>query len=188
MTRYHVDTPARLVLVQVALDQSFGLRDIAGNPTPREQMVQRGSAYGPASQVIGPGHNCYDMPGTHWPLIDGGDGTAALQIADSPRIDAKLGLTVNGTVLPRAADLVQVTRPRDNSLLPAGVRDKLDDAYVSSQLDGTDFAGQPKDTPAARAAINAELQGRAAAALARKDARGAQAALEAALGIGKAGG
>lgn len=188
MTRYHVDTPPKLVLVQVALDQSFGLRDAAGNPTPREQMVFRAGTLAPASQVLGPLHGCYDLPGTHWPLLDGGDGTAALQIADAPLIDAKLGRTVNGVALPRSADLVQVTRPRDNSLLPAGVRDKLDDAYVSGQLDGTDITGQPRDTPQARAAISAELQGRAAAALARNDARASQAALEKAMGIGKAGG
>lgn len=168
MSRYHVDTPAQLVLVQVALDQSFGLRDGAGNPTPREQMVHKpGLGLVPASAVGAV--TCYDQPGAHWPLIAGGDGTAVLEIAELASIDAKLG---RGG-LPAASALVQVTRPREHSRLPAGVRDKLDDAYIDSVLDGADDVGVPRDTPGARAAIATELQGRAAAALARKDARGA---------------
>jgi hypothetical protein len=74
---------------------------------------------------------------------------------------------------------VQVTRARGNSALPAGVRDKLDDAYVDRV-----FAGRPVDDAAAIAEVVAELQGRATAALARKTARGQSAALEAALGMG----
>lgn len=180
MTRYHVDTPAKLAIVQVALDQSFGLRDIAGNPTPRPQFCP---LLGKRADEMGsPGG--YDLPGTNWPLIDGGDGTAALQIADAPTIDAKLGRTVNGVALPTVASLVQVARPRDSSLLPAGVRDKVDDAYIASQLSGTDVSGQARDTPQARAAIATELQGRAASALARWDARVSQAALDAAIGLG----
>lgn len=210
MTRYHVDTPAKLALVQVALDQSFGLRDVAGNPTPREQMVtfDGGSTFAPASVALtqvphggmrlqpGQPHACYTQPGVKWPLIDGGDGTAALQIPDTSdfapanaaAFNALLGTTVSGVALPNAAGLVQVTRPRDSSLLPAGVRDKLDDAYVDSVLDGTDASGQPNDTAQARAAIRTELQGRGNAALARKDARNSQAALAQATGLGKAGG
>lgn len=166
MSRYHVDTPTQLALVQVALDKEFGLRDAAGNPTPREQMVHRpGLGLVPASVALGPAHGCYDQPGRHWPLIDGGDGTAALDIAEAPSIDAKLGRTVGGVALPTVASLVQVTRPRENDRLPPGVRDKLDDAFVDAVLSAGDNTGT-------RAAVTAELQGRAVAALARKTARG----------------
>jgi len=185
MSRYHVDIPVKLALVQVALDQSFGLRDVAGNPTPRQRVIYKAGAMGPALAMGSPQE--IDLPGTNWPLIDGGDGTAALFIADAPTIDAKLGRTVNGVALPRVADLVQVARPRDSSVLPPGVRDKVDDAWIDVQLDGTDINGQPRDTPAARAAVRAELQGQATAALARKDARKAQRALDVAIGHGKAG-
>lgn len=175
MSRFHVDTPAQLVLVQVALDQAFGLRDGAGNPTPREQMVHKpGLGLVPASAVGAV--TCYDQPGAHWPLIAGGDGTAVLEIAELASIDAKLG---RGG-LPAASALVQVTRPREHSRLPAGVRDKLDDAYVDQA-----FAGKPVDDAVAIAEVTAELQGaRAVAALARKSVRGSQAALDRALGIG----
>ncbi len=115
-------------------------------------------------------------------VIVGGDGSTALELPDSDltgqHIADQLGKTVGGTAIPSSAALVQVARPRDSSQLPAGVRDKVDDAYVDSAL-------AQADTPQARAAITAELQGRAAAALARKDARGAQAALEKAMGIGR---
>lgn len=180
MSRYHVDTPAQLVLVQVTLDKEFGLRDAAGNPTPREQLVTRngGRTYVPASSVSAV--TCYDQPGRHWPLIDGGDGTAALHIAELASIDAKLGRTVSGVALPTVASLVQVTRPRGHSALPTGVRDKLDDAYVDRV-----FAGLAVDNPGAIAEVTTELQGRATAALARKTARGQSAALEAALGMGR---
>lgn len=177
-SRYHVDTPANLALVQVALDQAFGLRDPAGNPTPREQMVHKpGLGLVPASVALGPLHGCYDQPGRHWPMVDGGDGTAALAIAELASIDAKLGRTVSGVALPTAASLVQVTRPRDHSRLPVGVRDKLDDAYIDGRLNGTDARGQARDTPEARAEIAAELQGRAAAAIARRSPN-SKAALE----------
>jgi hypothetical protein len=163
--RFYVDSPAQLLLVQVALDQEFGLRDASGNPTPREQLVVH-PWFGvvPASVVLGPAHGCFDMPGRHWPLLEGGDGTAALQITEVPAIEAKLGRTLRGVAVPPASSLVQVSRPRDHALLPVGVRDKLDDAWIDQQLD----AG---DTPAARSAILSELQGRGTAALARKDAR-----------------
>jgi hypothetical protein len=66
------------------------------------------------------------------------------------------------------------------------VRDALDDDYVNNELDGVDAEGNPRDTPAARGRINAELQGaRASQALARKDARGSQSALEMAMRAGR---
>lgn len=181
MTRYHVDTPAKLALVQVALDQAFGLRNAAGNPTPRPMYCPLRGAW--ANEMGSP---AYDLPGTNWPLIQGDDGTAALEIrqAIDNRIDLKLGTTVNGVAIPSAASLVQVTRARDNSLLPAGVRDKLDDAYVDSvYAQNTDTAGVV-NTAVANAAIIAELQGRGAAAVARKGVRGQQAQFDALTGLG----
>lgn len=171
--RFHVDTRERLVAVQRALDTAFGLRDAGGNPTPREQMVVHpvlGTV--PASYVLGPAHSCYDAPGQHWPLVEGEDGSCAIEVAAGDPIDAKLGSTVRGTAIPRGRDLVAVSRPLRHDLLPAGVCAKLDDDYVEARLSGTDLLGLSRDTPAARAEITAELGQRAPAALARKDARG----------------
>lgn len=192
MSRYHVDTPAQLALVQVALDQSFGLRNAAGVATPIERMVYRPDVgLVPASRLFGPVHGHYDQPGTHWPILDGGDGTAALRVpdvADVPTIAGKLGRTVSGVPVPAAGALVQVTRARDNALLPAGVRDKLDDAYADTVYAQNTNALGVTDTATANAAITAELQNgsRAANAITRKGVRGSQAALEKAMGLGRA--
>lgn len=108
-------------------------------------------------------------------IVAGAD--AALEIPDTGRTAAAIAPLLGVGGIPSAAALVQVTRPREHSRLPTGVRDKLDDAWIDAQLDGTDGNGQPRDTPGARGLITAELQGaRAAAALARKDVRGTQAA------------
>jgi hypothetical protein len=180
MTRYHVDTPAQLALVAIAIDQSLGLRNGAGAPTPREQLVYKAGVVAPASVHLGPAHQCYDRPGTKARLIDGGDGTAALEIGDDVPASA-LGKTVGGVPLPSAAALVVVNRARDNALLgTGGVRDKLDDAYVDSV-----FADATLNDGQRRAAVATELQNgsRSANALTRKDSRVGQQAIAQALGI-----
>jgi hypothetical protein len=112
-------------------------------------------------------------------LLIGDDGTAALEIPDTGKTAEAIAPLLGQGATPSAASLVQVTRPREHSRLPTGVRDLLDDRYIDGELDGTDAAGEPRDTPAARGLITAELQGaHAAAALARKDARKAQRAFE----------
>lgn len=182
MSRYHVDTPAQLALVAIAIDQSLGLRhSVTGAPTPREQMVYKAGVLAPASAHLGPVHSCYDRPDTKVAVIDGGDGTAALWIDDGVP-DSALGKTVSGVPLPSAAALVQVTRARQNTLLPAGVAAKLDDAYADSV-----FADDSLTDAQKRAAVTAELQNgsRASGALARKDARAGQKAIDAALGLGR---
>lgn len=116
--RYHVDTRAKLELVQIALDQRHGLRDAIGLPTPREQMVYRPD-FGllPASVALGPAHNCYDLPSTHWPLIEADDGMVALEIPDEiATVADALGKTVSGVAIPRANQLAQETE------LPARLR------------------------------------------------------------------
>lgn len=115
MSRYHVDTPARLALVQVALDQQHGLRDAMGLPTPREQMVHKpGIGLVPASAVGAV--NCYDQPGQHWPVIEGDDGTAAIELPELASVDDQLGKTIRGVAMPRANQLVA------EEALPARVR------------------------------------------------------------------
>lgn len=197
MSRYHVDTPAQLALVAIAIDQALGLRNAAGAPTPIEQLVtfDGGKTFAPASVALaslpygvrlkaGQQHNCYTQPGTKARLIDGGDGTAALEIDADAAIDAQLGKTVSGVPLPTVGALVQVTRARQNALLPAGVRDKLDDAYAD-QVYAANTALGVTDTVTANAAITVELQNgsRAANAITRKGSRAGAQAIAQALGI-----
>lgn len=115
--RYHVDTPARLALVQVALDQQHGLRDAMGLPTPREQLVHKpGMGLVPASVALGPLHTCYDQPGTHWPVIEGDDGTTAIELPEIASVDDQLGKTIRGVAIPPANQLVS------EEALPARLR------------------------------------------------------------------
>jgi len=182
MSRYHVDTPARLELVRLALDQAAGYRNASGQPVVvMHKIVDRGVVVGEirsdvfcATRGVEP-TRCCD------PVIVGADGTAALEIPETPDASLGLGRTVHGTAVPTAASLVQVTRPRDASRLPAGVRDRLDDRYVDEV-----FANPVLSTTAKEAAVTLELQTtRAAAALARRPARDAQRVIDAALGGGR---
>jgi hypothetical protein len=119
------------------------------------------------------------------PPVVGQDGTAALELPQAPEIDRHLGKTFGGVALPTAAALVTVARARDNALLPAGVRDVLDDKYVEAV-----YADQTLDDTAKAALVTNELQNgsRVSNALSRKQTRAGQAAIDAALGLGTKGG
>lgn len=107
MKRYLVDTPMRLELVRVAIDQANGLRDINGSPTPRTARIFRGglevtgTAYDPQTW----GMFCGTTATLDEPVL-GDDGTAALELPETPEVERHLGKTVRGTKLPRASDLV----------------------------------------------------------------------------------
>lgn len=154
MMRYYVDSPANVQLLQIEIDRGLGLRDAAGNPTPQEQIVVRGDRRGPASQMLGPGHQCYDRPGAGTRVLLGADGSAALELVTGERIDRAIP---TGT-----RSLLVVSRARDHAPLPAGVRDILDDEYVRGV-----FARNASEAAAA-AEVSAEIGARAAAALARR--------------------
>ena len=172
MSRYHVADPGSLEAVRQAINSTIprtGFRVVNGVAIPVDLAVEEARLGLEPEQLV---HTSR--------LVLGADGTAALELPETPHVEAQLGKTIHGTATPTAASLVQVPRARDNALLPTGVRDKLDDTYVDSVLsDG--------DTPQARAAITAELQNgsRASGALARKDARAGQKAIDAALGLGR---
>jgi hypothetical protein len=109
MSRYFVGSPAELALLQVALDQQHGLRDAMGLPTPREQLVTTdgGRTFAPASEIGA--STCYDQPGTHWPVIEGDDGTTAIELPEIATVDQCLGKLVHGVSIPRADQLVSET-------------------------------------------------------------------------------
>lgn len=160
--RYISTTLVTATAIQVALDKHFGYRNAAGVATPRQRMVRKGSVVAPALAF-----GCVteiEQPGWKYPLIDGGDGNAAIELADvEPNVDALMGRTTQGVAMPAVASFVAVTRARNHSLLPNSVRDKLDDRWAADKTD---------------AEIDAELQGRAAAVRGRK-------AVSMALGIGR---
>lgn len=181
MSRYHVDTAGALETVRQAINGAWRATPtgsvvthiVNGIVTHSEPLAVYEARLGlEPTQVVHASRL----------IVAGAD--AALEIPDTGKTAAAIAPLLGRNGIPSAASLVQVTRPREHSRLPAGVRDKLDDAYVDGEwtLIGNGHANEA----AARAAITAELQGaRATAALARKDARGAQAALERALGLGR---
>ena len=165
MSRYHVDTAGNLEVVRQAINAAWRATPaggtvthmVGGVVTGTESLVAYEARMGiPPVQVVSPGRL----------IIVGAD--AALDIPDTGKTAIAIAPLLGQGGIPSAASLVQVSRPRENDRLPAGVRDRLDDLYVDAEL--------VEDAPAARGRVNAELQGRAAAALARKDARGGQPA------------
>jgi hypothetical protein len=175
MSRYHVDTAGNLESVRQAINAAWRATPAGsvvthmtnGVVTHTEPLAAYEARLGlEPTQVV---H-------TSRLIVAGAD--AALEIPDTGKTATAIAPLLGRNGIPSAAALVQVTRPRNHSLLPVGVRDVLDDRYVDAEL-------AAEDTPAVRAAITTELQGRAAAALSRKDARGSQAALEDALGMGR---
>jgi hypothetical protein len=124
--RYHVAPAPQLEAIRVALDQANGLRDSAGNPTPRQCRIFKDGV-----DVSGTVHD----PATHGfpvlttdtiqPAIVVG-GQAALELPAVPEVDAHLGTTIHGTALPPGAGLVTIGRPRDNNLLPPQITALLD--------------------------------------------------------------
>ncbi len=166
MSRYHVDTAANLEAVRQAINAAWRASPagsvvthmFGGVVTRTEPLAAYEARMGiPPVHVVSPGRL----------IVAGSD--AALDIPDTGKTAIAIAPLLGRGGIPSAASLVQVSRPRENDRLPPGVRDRLDDLYVDAEL--------VEDTPAARGRVNAELQGRAAAALARKDARGSQAAL-----------
>ena len=159
MSRYYVAPAAQLELVRQAINDGA----LGPHASRMYTLVRNGIAVqvNAAAEEARLGVEPEQVVHTSCLVIAGRD--AALELPETAHVSAQLGKTVGGTSIPSVGALVQVARPRDNSLLPAGVRDVLDDRYVAQLL--------VEDTPAARAAITAELQGaRAAAALARWDA------------------
>ena len=129
MARYLVDTPAKLDLVRIALDQANGLRDNAGRPTPRQCRIFRngvevtGTLYDPATWG-----NPVLVTDTVAPPVLGDDGTAALELPLTPEVEQHLGKTIRGQALPRVADLVT-----DETQLPARVQAAIQARRDSSQ-------------------------------------------------------
>jgi hypothetical protein len=183
MSRYHVDAPGALETVRQAINAAWRATPagsivthvVNGVVTHTEPLAQYEARLGiEPTQVVHASRL----------IVTGAD--AALEIPDTGKTAAAIAPLLGTGGIPSAAALVQVTRPREHSRLPTGVRDVLDDRYIDGELDGTDEAGQSRDTPAARGRVTAELQGaRATTALARKDVRGSQAALDDAIGIGR---
>lgn len=181
MTRYHVATEQNCRLVREAINAAW-------NATPAAQVVTHvvnGVVVGtePKAQYLAR----LGLPADHEQLVHADRlivaGTdAALELPDTGRTGEEIGKLLGRGGLPSAASLVPVTRPREHSRLPAGVRDVLDDRYVDEQL-------AEEDTPQKRQQIRDELTngGRAAAALARRDARGARGELDRAIGLGGGG-
>jgi hypothetical protein len=177
MTRYHVASPGECESVRQAINTgwragpaAFAERVVNGVVVAREPIgaweLRTGRPVGwlqllPVERLI----------------VSGADAALELPDAVAQHVDEQLGRGV----IPRANQLVAVTRAREHSLLPAAVRDVLDDRYVASVL-----TSEAEDTPQARAVITAELQNgsRAANALARKDSRAGAQAIERALGLG----
>lgn len=171
--RYHVADAGTLEAVRQAINSTKpagGARMVGGVLVP---LTDAQFAAECARLGIEPGQLVH----TSRLLVVGSD--AVLELPETPHVEACLGRTVGGRAIPSAASLAQVTRARDHAQFAAGIRDALDDRYVDSELDGAD------DVPAARGRVTAELQGRAAAALARKDARAGAQAIERALGLGR---
>lgn len=187
MTRYHIASAGNCESVRQAINAGWRAGPashatvlLTGERVPiAEYELRTGRAVGhfqllTADRLIVAGADAaLEMPE---PASDGG--LTWSHIAD------QLGKTIGGVPTPSAASLVQVTRARQHSLLPTGVRDVLDDRYVDGEY--AKIGNEHANEAAARGVISAELQGaRATAALSRKDARGSQAALDAALGIGR---
>jgi hypothetical protein len=135
---FHVAPLSDLVQLQVAIDQEVGLRDAAGNPTPRQQMVHKpGQGLVPAFQAGA--FNCVDLPGTHYPIIEGDDGTAAMQLNEVPVITDNLGKTLKaGKALPRLNQLVRAVSEGEYDKLPPGVMRVLDSRYFARFFVGQD--------------------------------------------------
>lgn len=178
MTRYHVANAGQCETTRQAINAAW-------RALPRSQVIRHvvnGVVIGeePAADYYLRTTGRADFEEAIGPerLIVAGE-DAALEIHDSGVVGARLTALLGRGGLPRADELVQVTRAREHSRLPTGVRDVLDDRYVDEQL-------AEEDTPQRRDAIQAELTngGRAAAALARKDARGARVELDRAIGLG----
>lgn len=189
---YHVGSREKLELVQIALDQSLGLRDALGNPTPPEQRQQMvhvpGRGYVPAFSIGA--YNCVDQPSAHYPIIEGDDGTAAMVVPlEVSKVVDVLGKTVRGTAVPSPKDLVRVTGVKDHSKLPDGVMRVLD----KKALAGIDVDPASVDDPSAldvdtrlklAALVGDAGVSRIKAALASNKADNDQRALEAVVGIG----
>jgi hypothetical protein len=156
MSRFHVNTPATLAAVRLAIDQGLGYRDAAGDPVVVQMPVIRDglqigtiasdvfcATYGvPPSTAVAPEA-----------IIVAGDGaTAAIEIPESPLIDALLGTTIHGHTLPTLASLIQVPRPRFADLLPSPIRDYLDDRWLDEV-----FFAQPSNSSAGISEVIAEL-------------------------------
>lgn len=185
MSRYHVDTAGALEIVRQAINTAWRATPAGsvvthlynGVPTHTEPVelweARHGYPAGHASQLVKPESL----------IVVGADAALDLSPVKSRRgamIDDHLGV---GIVPPESA-LVQVSRPREHGRLPTGVRDLFDDRYIDDEWSKIGVPSGHASEAVARAFITAELQGaRATAALARKDARGSQAALERALGI-----
>lgn len=172
MTRYLIDTPAKLALVAVAFDQANGLRDAAGKSTPRQCRIFRGgvevtgTVYDPATW----GAPVYTTD-TLAPPIVGDDDTAALELPVTAEVDAHFGKTVNGVAMPTKSSCVVVARPAENSKLPDGVMRELDARYVAGK---SDVEAMAELGPA-----------RAASARQREQAKASQRVLEQAMGLGE---
>lgn len=138
MPYYHVAPLTDLVQLQVAIDQEVSLRDAAGNPTPTQQMVNvPGRGLIPAFEIGA--YNCVNMPGAHYPIVEGDDGTVAMMLSDVPVVSDNLGKTLKaGKALPKLKDLVRVLTEADHDKLPAGVMRKLDKVFVQRLLEVTE--------------------------------------------------
>jgi hypothetical protein len=172
MTRYHVATPGECEAVRAAINSTIpraGHRVVNGVAIPVDLAAEEARLGLEPEQLV---HTSR--------LVLGADGTAALELPETTHVEAALGRTIRGTPTPRDSDCVKCTRAREYALLPTGVRDKLDDKYVDSVL-----TSETEDTPQKRAEIADELQGRAAAALARKTTRVGAKEIERALGLGR---
>jgi hypothetical protein len=136
--RFVIDTKERLEQISAALDRANGLRDKLGNPTPRPQRVHHPLlGWVTADQI---GVPCYDMPGRHWPLIEGLDGTAALELADIPWVNDHLGKTVSVLEDARGMAVLRVPLPSAGDLatardLEGDVADFVDDRLVTELAD-----------------------------------------------------
>jgi pimeloyl-ACP methyl ester carboxylesterase len=137
MSRYLVDTPARLALVRTALDQANGLRDAAGLPTTKTMYLVSGPASvdrdleGNVTRVYGNVLATAQRGGTvtSEPIL-GDDGTAALALADDlDEIADHLGKTVRGVALPSRGALVTEAQ------LPARVKAEIERGRVIETLE-----------------------------------------------------
>jgi hypothetical protein len=132
MSRYHVDTPAKLAAVRIALDQANGRRNVAGELIPITMFAVLGPST--VDRVVEDGiprvervHGNVLSTSQHTgsvtsdsDVILGDDGTAALALADElDEIADHLGKTVRGVALPSRGALVAEAQ------LPARVKAEI---------------------------------------------------------------